>query len=369
MNIQNVTPYQAGWTMGFERDGHELLVVMVKATFQIPDHPNEPPPLAPKQAKLTEADISSGEPGFSAIAYESDYAHRKPFCDILLNGSAYAPHGDAVKELGVGLRVGRLEKVFKVIGDRHWETGVLSTSASSPKPFSVMPISYDRAFGGFDNSDPKLLRLYNQNPAGKGFSYHMKRLDGSPLPNTEKIGQTVTHPGSSYQPMAFGPIGRAWEPRCQFAGTYNKEWIETRAPFWPDDFDYRHFQAAPPDQQVPYLRGGEEITLVNLSPNGKEIVQFSLPALPMPVIFIPHQGNDHHTQAVIDTLLLEPDLNRFSITWRTTMTTKRSMFDIKEIITGQMPQSWLRARRFPGKTWYRDLDELVKARGVKRKTT
>jgi len=360
MNIQNATPYQSGWTMGFERDGRELLAVMVKATFQIPEKPGEPPPLAPEQAKLTEADVSSGEPGFSAIVYESDYAHRKPFCDILLNGSAYVPNGGTAREIGVGLRVGSLEKVFKVVGDRHWGVGILTVSASPPKPFSVMPISYDCAFGGFDNSNPELLRVYNQNPAGKGFSYHMKKLDGSPLPNTEKLGQSVERPGGSYHPMAFGPIGRAWEPRCKFAGTYTKQWIETRAPFWPDDFDYRHFQASPPDQQMPYLQGGEEVALANLSPRGT--IRFCLPVIPMPAIFIPHQGNDHHVQAVIDTLMLEPDLNRFSITWRATMSMRRSLFDIKEIIIGQMPQSWLRSRRFPGKTWYRNLDELVKAR-------
>jgi hypothetical protein len=79
-------------------------------------------------------------------------------------------------------------------------------------------------------------------------------------------------------------------------------------------------------------------------------------------MFIPHQGKDHNVQAVIDTLLLEPDLKRFSITWRASMAMKRSMFDIKEIITGQMSPAWYRARRFPGKTYYKNLDELVKAR-------
>jgi len=359
MNIQNATPYQAGWTMGFERDGREMLIVMVKATFQIPGNPGEEPPLAPEQVDLTEADISSGEPGFSAIVYESDYAHRKPFCDVLLNGSAYAPGGREVREIGVGLRVGGMEKVFKVIGDRHWEVGLL-TGVSPPKPFGVMPVSYDCAFGGFDDSDPDLLRVYNQNPAGRGYSHHMKKLDGRPLPNTEKIGQIVENPNGNYQPMAFGPIGRAWEPRCKFAGTYTREWVQTRAPFWPDDFDYRHFQAAPPDQQIPYLQGGEEVVLINLSPRGE--TRFRLPVIPMPVVFIPYQGKDHNVNAVIDTLLLEPDLNRFSIAWRASMAMRRSVFDIREAIVGQMSEAWHRARRFPGKTYYKNLDELVRAR-------
>ena len=39
------------------------------------------------------ADTFTGEPGFSAPVYEVDFAPRKPRCDVLLVGSAYAPEG------------------------------------------------------------------------------------------------------------------------------------------------------------------------------------------------------------------------------------------------------------------------------------
>jgi hypothetical protein len=45
---------------------------------------------------------------------------------------------------------------------------------------------------------------------------------------------------------------------------------------------------------------------------------------------------------------------------------KRSIFDLKEVIIGPMSEAWHRARRFPGKTYYRSLDELVQARKPKR---
>ncbi|MBN6151684.1 DUF2169 domain-containing protein [Xanthomonas sp. AmX2] len=37
-------------------------------------------------------------------------------------------------------------------------------------------------------------------------------------------------------------------------------------PFLPQDFDNRYFQAAPDDQQIPCLRGGEDVLLLNLTP-------------------------------------------------------------------------------------------------------
>ena len=84
MDFVNETKVEAGWTLGFEPDGRELLVVAIKATFKIPKFGDEPE-LAENQVPLTAADEFTGEPGYSATLYETDYAHRKPFCDVLLN--------------------------------------------------------------------------------------------------------------------------------------------------------------------------------------------------------------------------------------------------------------------------------------------
>src|SRR5262249_51916032 len=152
-------------------------------------------------------------------------------------------------------------------------------------------------------------------------------------------------------------IGRNWRPRIQFAGTYNNEWLENHAPFWPDDFDYRYFQTAPPDQQLPYPTGGEEVLLENLTANGH--VRFNLPSLTLPVLFIPHRGKDQEVQAVIDTVLIEPDLGTFTLTWRASLAMRRSCFDIAQVIVGEMPKAWHRARRSGGKPYYRSLAEFI----------
>jgi hypothetical protein len=222
---------------------------------------------------------------------------------------------------------------------------------SEPEPFDVMPITYDNAFGG-----GQFLR----NPVGRGYARSNDGIDGQPLPNTEEPGKRITDPAGEYVPMSFGSIGRNWAPRFRHAGTYDQEWLEERAPFWPTDFDYRYFQAAPPEQQIPPPRGGEEVVLENLTPGG--YVSFRLPVRPMPVWFIQHQGKDVRVDGVIDTILIEPDLGRFTLTWRASLAMRKSCFDLEEVIAGDMPVAWQRARKYGNKPYYHGLAELVRAK-------
>ena len=89
MDLINATNMQAGYTMGMEPSGRELLVVVVKGTFHLPKS-GEEVRLHEQQVPLIMADTFTGDPGFSAPYYEVDFAPRKLKCDILLQGSAYA---------------------------------------------------------------------------------------------------------------------------------------------------------------------------------------------------------------------------------------------------------------------------------------
>ncbi len=362
MDFVNETKVEAGWTLGFESDGRELLVIAIKATYTIPEKGAEPV-LLDEQVPLTEADEFTGEPGFSAVKYETDYAHRKPLCDVLLNGSAYAPEGQPVSRVQVGLKVEAMIKSFDVIGNRYWEAGLASIGPGFAGNFISMPISYDNAFGGVDDfhQDESEHRTYVWNPVGNGFHENLsgKFVDGTPMPNTEELNKAVTMPSQNYKPMAFSAMGRNFKTRYPLAGTYDQQWLDNQAPFWPNDFDYRYFQAAPPDQQILYPVGGEEVVLKNLTPSG--FTKFQLPKKAMPVLFIPYKGKEQLVDAVIDTLLIEPDLERFSLTWRVSYPLRRNCFELKQIIAGEMPKTWYRARRFPNKTYYKDLAELAKA--------
>jgi len=345
MELIHATGMQAGYTMGMRPDGRELLVVCVKGTFTIPQNGGEPQ-LAETQTPLIEADTFTGEPGLSAPVYESDYPPTKPRCDVLLNGSAYAPGGKPSPKVPVSLNVGPIAKSFLVVGDRVWKKGMISVSPSDPRPFVKMPISYDRAFGGVDanHQDPKKLKAYMLNPVGVGYHVHLnsKFVDGKPLPNTEELRNPVKRPDGNYRPMSFGAIGRGWQTRIPFAGTYDQNWLDNIFPFLPPDFDDQYYQAAPADQQMPYPRGGEQVSLINLTSEGRTV--FSLPKDQLLVWFFMKSGEEKETRAVIDTVVIEPDLRRFMVSWRASLPLKKNMFEVVQVVVGPNPEDKYKGR-------------------------
>ena len=75
--------------------------------------------------------------------------------------------------------------------------------------------------------------------------------------------------------MGLGIRRATRQPRYPYAGTYDQHWIDEVFPFLPADFDDRYYQAAPEDQWIDEPQGGEEVVLVNLTPEGR--TSFRLP--------------------------------------------------------------------------------------------
>lgn len=351
MELVNATRMVAGYNMGLEPSGRELLVVVIKGTFRFP-LPGESPgafALHDEQLPLVMSDTFTGDPGLSAPVLEADFAPRKPRCDILLLGSAYAPQGRPARRVDVGLRIGSWSKTLAVSGPRTWHCGVGGVSASAPELFAKQPITYDVAFGGTDlrHEDPLEHGAYMANPVGRGFHKHIRSgwVDGAPLPCTEERDRAVTDPGGNYRPMAFGPLGRGWDPRYRFAGTYDDKWLEDHFPFLPPDFDEQYFQSAPLDQQVPlefFRNGPSEVLLANLTAKGR--THLTIPHLVAPVHVFPKRGEREHYTATLDTLVIEPDAQRFSLTWRMARPLKRNMFEIAQVLVGKKGREWWQQR-------------------------
>jgi hypothetical protein len=345
MELINATRMTAGYTMGMEVSGRELLVVVIKGTFVLPK-PGEEVRLAELQLPLIMADTFSGEPGFSAPVYEVDFAPRKHACDVLLVGSAYAPAGKAVTRTQVGLRVGSMSKTCDVVGPRVWKASAVRIVATEPEPFTRLPVSYDVAFGGADrhSDDESEHDAYLPNPVGRGWHKHLKAawVDGSPLPNTEEPGRSVAFPTDKARPMAFGPLGRGWPQRAQYAGTYDQKWLDDVFPFLPKDFDERYFQAAPQDQQIPLPKSPLQVELRGFTPDG--LRQFTLPYFEAPVHVFPKKGDREDYIANLDTIVFEPDDGRLTMTWRVTRPLAKSMHEIAQVLVGKKGHEWWQQR-------------------------
>jgi len=344
MELINGTRMVAGYNMGLEPSGRELLVVVIKGTFVLP-RSGEQVRLADEQLPLIMADTFTGEPGFSAPMYEVDFALRKPACDVLLVGHARAPEGHQATRLRVGLRVGSMEKTFDVVGDRVWQAGSNGITVSAPRPFTEKLVTYDIAFGGVDRNSKEESEhdAFLPNPVGRGWHKHLKNewIDGKPLPNTEELGRAVDSPSDKYTPMALSPLGRGWPQRARYAGTYDQQWLDDVFPFLPKDFDDRYYQAAPEDQQVPFPKAPMEVVLSGFNADG--VRQFMLPHFEAPVHVFPKHGEREDYIATLDTIMFEPDLERFTMSWRIARPLRKNMHEILQILVGKKDDEWWRS--------------------------
>lgn len=363
MELLNATRLAAAFTQGLAPDGRESLVVIAKGTFDLPLDGREAR-LLDVQRPLLMADTYVGEPGLSAPLQEMDFAPVKPFCDVLVQGKAHAPGGRPATQITAGIRVGRVSKAFAVLGPRQWQPGMLGVSPGVPQPFIEQSIGYADAFGGTHAlpGQPEFADAYPANPAGLGWyprSAATADIVGMPMPSTEALGQPIDSPHGDFTPMALGPIGRHWSQRVGYAGTYDEAWLADHFPFLPPDFDTRYFQAAPTDQQTDYLRGGEDVLLLNLT--GQERAGFQVPRLEVPVTFFLKQGHHETVHAVIDTLLIDTDSQQVQVTWRTSRPLRRNMFEITQVLVGTMSRGWWRAREL-GKDYHPSLAALSRSR-------
>ncbi len=337
-----------------DRDGREFLLLVIKGTYDFPDAIGGMPSKADVQTPLTFADEATGEPGFSATLWETDFAHRKPKCDIILNGAAYAPNGRPTKRVRVGLKVGSWSKVFDVFGERYWASIGVKFVPSAVSEFLKQPITYDVAFGGVDrlDKDNGSPPSFPNNPVGTGWASTANEslIPGLRLPNTQAVDETIRSPFENYTPMSFGPFGRGWPGRIEYGGTYDQEWIDTVFPFLPKDFDDRYYQMAPPDQQVSGIKTGDEVILSNLTPNGKE--NFRLPNTELPVKIFKGRGVAFDGALSPDTLLFAPEERRFSLVWRVSLPIKRNITEFTEAWVGPPTEAMLKARR-EGRTYIR----------------
>ncbi|MBW2636336.1 MAG: DUF2169 domain-containing protein [Deltaproteobacteria bacterium] len=310
-----------------------MVTVVVKGTYEIKH--NQSPSLSTTPWPIVFEDQYLDEPGTTSIIYESDITPFKPATDVVLVGAAHGPKGRPISVLDVALQVGDIYKHFRVFGDRRWKYGrfALRPTMTRPKPFSRMPIIYERAFGGADPAGAKDKKEFweKRNPIGTGFFIRHSReaIHDRPLPNIEDPKRLIRSWKDKPSPQGFGFIARHWMPRVQYAGTYDEAWREKRCPMLPEDFDERYFQSAHPDLVATcFLSGNEPVRLVNLSVAG--IYEFALPGDGV-AVSTKFGIRNNRKRANLDTVALFPDESKMVLLWRSVFSEFMSPWDIKFI--------------------------------------
>jgi hypothetical protein len=313
--IKNETAFAFESLFMADEEGRPLLVPVIKATFEI-----EPSGLvrAEEQAAVNPAGESYGDPAETSYRYEPECALPKVATDVVLVGSALAPKA-GTREMLVAFQVGALKKGVRVVGDRVFVKGAVGVGMTNPVPFERIPLQWERAFGGWDrsHSDEKKHTYEPRNPVGRGFRGGGSRFEeGVQCPNLEEPARPFKGWGDHPPPAAFGFLSPSWQPRAGYAGTYDKNWEATRAPFLPKDFDRRYFSAAPSDLVAKgFLRGDEAIVASGVAPDGG--TSFKLPAVAPPRVTLGHAGRpDQLVGTKLDTVIVDTDARKVFLFWR-----------------------------------------------------
>ncbi|QQR45131.1 DUF2169 domain-containing protein [Myxococcus xanthus] len=327
--LENRTPYHVEPLYLADEHGQPVVTLVAKATFDLKD--NGRVMLAGEQLPLLLGGLftEKGNPE-SSYRFEPEGAFFKPATDVVLVGHAHPP-GTGLRECLVSFQVGALSKTVRVVGDRVWYRSLGAISMTPPKQLQPIPLSYERAFGGWDRSaaDAERHTFEPRNPVGLGFRGRTGAFEeGLRLPNLEEPAHPITSFRQTPPPAGFGFLAPHWQPRAAFAGTYDDAWTRERMPLLPRDFDRRFLNAASPGLVATgYLKGDEPVRVVNASPGGR--LEFRLPSAPPPSFVVALKGRRTTKGSLsLDTVIVDTDDAKAFLYWRAMFPLRTGPLDV-----------------------------------------
>jgi hypothetical protein len=294
-------PFPVATLLWAARPGALTLTVCVKITYALV-HEGEAR-VAEEQDAVDGPRTWADDPRAS-LRLPGDFAPIKRRVDVLVAGQAFAPPArGAVESLVARYRIGELGKAVRVTGDRVWVPAGGALWPSAPAPFVSMPLAWERA--------AKTL----ENPVG--VDPRRPPVPGAlALPNLEPVD---AEPGVT-RAAGLGPVAPDWPSRRALVGADAAPFARAfhagavvREPM-PRGFDFRFFNAAPPDQQVDALRATATIVLEHLHPRHARLVTRLPPVRPR----VTHEAYGRRTEIGLrcDTLVLDTDRGLAIVSWR-----------------------------------------------------
>lgn len=312
MRVHNDTRLRPAWLVAAQAPPQLSATWIVKGTYRLrPDG---------TATEVEEPEFPDGDRFYdgqpeAGLRSDSDFAPLKPRTDLILIGSCYPPGGAPATVCHASFGVGRWKKTVAAVGDRHWRRSNVGVGISEPRPFASMPLRYSLAYGGPG---------YARNPIGRGF-----RMES--LPNVEYPDRPVTSWEAELEPAGFGPLLRTSPQRTKGLGAYDADWLKDRWPWFPIDFDWGHFNAAPHDQQVnAFPRGDEPLLLENLHPMHARY-STRLPAV-RPQLFVVDDGGPREVSLRLDTIWVDADRETLVLLWRGALPIRSiKLADVREL--------------------------------------
>ncbi|MFB8342203.1 DUF2169 family type VI secretion system accessory protein [Brucella cytisi] len=328
MSVDNRTPFPALAFRQYNMVGEMLGVVVARGSFQLTN--GGALALAGKQYPLVMSDTYDGDPHKTSQVACTDLAPFKPGTDITFLGASFAPDGVASPTWTCGFRVGEMNKRLRVHGPRFWrartrrtwkglidrdkETVLDGWELTEGQAVEYVALDWRLAFGGRTDTDCEA-----RNPIGIGLVDERRFAEQHvwSAPQIELEDQPICQVTDRLAPAGLAPISPFWKDRADRAGTYDEEWLDTRHPLLPPDFDFSFWQAAPRDQIADqWLTGDEEFELHRLLP-GIETLKGRLPGISLGISLDQGDG-PKHAPMVLDGVHFDmrPGVGRVFLTWR-----------------------------------------------------
>lgn len=323
LQLKNTTPFASNINVLPDEKGIDSLYINVKASFNIGSQWT----LAEEQKPPQAEDVYWDEPVSSSLKYASDFHLGKPATDVVMLGEACAPGQASVRQLDVNLAVANLSKTIRVFGDRFWRNGQIS----APAAFQTMPLVYERAFGGIQRGEEGVIAAEERNPVGVGFrgTRADREMEGTALPNLEDPRCLIRSESDCPEPACFGFRAPNWQPRAALAGTYDDQWLQSRAPYLPDDYSRSFVNAAHPELVCDgFLQGGEGVVITNMHPEGE--LRFNLPCINL-VGRVDMAGATEAPRFNLETVILEPNQLQVSLVWKAKVRCDKKTLKIKQV--------------------------------------
>jgi hypothetical protein len=330
MDFTNKTPLAASLSVGNPPGAERRIgAILAKATYRLPDGPAEDRALELETQEPIPL-FDEDEETDLGLRPRDDLVRRDEAFEVILLGAAHTPGGHPEAATLVTLRLGEVRRQLLVVGDRRWKDGLARSTMTEPEPFTRMPLTWARAFGGtapvdidegatVDVSHPK-------NKAGRGFDAEAAAEDladtfetpsGYPVVKNERLLPNLEDPDDRIRKPTDEPEPKCWATLPLSSGLHtqrvldgmDEDEITSEALIQQDGLLYR----AHPDWVIERPPKNAQLLLVNAAPGGRW--DLTLPALRVVFDYI-NDGRTATRELMPQMLVLYPEEKRLTLTYR-----------------------------------------------------
>ena len=321
--LANASRFQAIDVPWVDHEGREVVIVIVKATFELDATGRCRPAEKPSPVRFDDVPHDPKRENGS-LRYPSNLCVQKVGTDVVIIAEAISK--TPVQHVDVAVRVRDRTVPLRVHGERVFYKGLGRVAIGPAASFTRKPIMYERAYGGVSKD---FSVVEERNWSGVGVAKRAAELVDLPAPQIEHPGYPHTSAGDTHAPVGFGAIPSHWAPRRTYYGTCDEAWQETRMPLAPKDHDLRYNNVAHPTLQFESpLLPREEFSALRMTEDG--FFSFKLPSF-APVIRGVFDDEKVAVRPPIDTLLVEPTRRRFELVARAAFAIGRGKRVLREV--------------------------------------